>query len=99
MSNINISLAEVADTAARLRTLGSSMYDELCSMKKEMDSLSSTWISDGSQEIRSRFTMFANRFEKHKADIDAYAKYLELTVSSYDTLESTISSNASGMQY
>ena len=99
MSNINISLAEVADTAARLRTLGSSMYDELCSMKKEMDSLSSTWISEGSQEIRSRFGMFANRFDRQKTVIDEYARFLELTVSSYDTLESTISSNASGMQY
>ncbi|MDO4415265.1 MAG: pore-forming ESAT-6 family protein [Erysipelotrichaceae bacterium] len=99
MSTINISLAEVSDTAARLRSLGASMYDELNQMKKEMNSLSSTWISEGSEEIRSRFNMFANRFEKHKADIDAYAKYLELTVSSYDTLESTITSNASGMQY
>lgn len=99
MSTINISLAEVSDTAARLRMLGSSMYDELNQMKKEMNSLSATWISEGSEEIRSKFTMFANRFEKHKADIDAYAKYLELTVSSYDTLESTITSNASGMQY
>ncbi len=99
MSTINISLAEVSDTAANLRMLGSSMYDELNQMKKEMNSLSATWISEGSEEIRSKFTMFSNRFEKHKADIDAYAKYLELTVSSYDTLESTIASNASGMQY
>ena len=48
---------------------------------------------------REYFIEYINQIEKHKADIDAYAKYLELTVSSYDTLESTISSNASGMQY
>ena len=99
MSAINISLAEVSDTAAKLRSLGQQMYEELNDMKKEMNMLSGTWLSDGSEEIRSRFAMFAGRFEKHKADIDAYARYLELTVSSYDTLESTITSNASSMQY
>ena len=98
MANINISLSEVSDAAARLRKLSQQMYDQLNEMKKEMNALSSTWLSDGSEEIRSKFNMFASRFEKHKEDIDSYAKVLELTVSSYDSLESTIASNASGMQ-
>jgi uncharacterized protein YukE len=99
MSQINISLAEVTDTANRLRSLGQQMYDELNQMKREMDSLAGSWVSEGSEEIRSKFGMLAARFEKHKADIDSYAKYLDLTVSSYDTLESTITSNAASMQH
>ena len=42
---------------------------------------------------------FANRFEKYRVLIDAYAKFLDTTVSSYDSLESTITGNASGIQY
>ena len=68
-------------------------------MKKEMNLLIGTWISDGGEEIRSRFNMFASRFEKQKEYIDSYARFLDLTVASYDSLESTIAGNASGMQY
>ncbi|MCR4950802.1 MAG: pore-forming ESAT-6 family protein [Solobacterium sp.] len=99
MSEIRISLSEVAETASRIRALNQQMYDELSEMKKEMNLLNGTWISDGSEEIRSRFNMFASRFERQKEVIDSYAKYLDLTVSSYDTLESAITGNASGIQY
>ena len=99
MDQISISLNEVNETAGRIRQLNQMMYDALTEMKKEMDLLSGTWISDGSEEIRSRFTMFANRFERQKTVIDEYARFLELTVSSYDSLESAITGNASSIQY
>lgn len=98
MSEIRISLQEVKDTADKLRTLNEEMLEELTNMEKEMNSLEGTWISDGSEEIRSRFAMFAKRFIDEKEKIDEYARFLDLTVSSYATLESTITSNASGMQ-
>lgn len=99
MSNIRISTDEVANTASQIRALSQSMYDELTEMKKEMNALEGTWISDGSAEIRNRFALFAARFEKHKQEIDRYAAFLDLTASSYDTLESAITGNASGIQY
>ena len=99
MSEIRISLAEVSETANRIRSLNQQMYEELSVMKREMNMLDGTWISDGSQEIRTRFNLFANRFIKQKEVIDSYARYLDLTVSSYDTLESAITGNASGIQY
>jgi uncharacterized protein YukE len=52
MNEIRISLAEVSENAARLRQLNQSMYDDLCAMKKEMNSLDGSWITDGSREIR-----------------------------------------------
>lgn len=98
MASIKISLQEVSDTASKIYNLNQLMYEELMEMKKEMNALNGTWISDGSEEIRERFNLFANRFEKQKDTIDQYAKFLDLTVSSYDTLETTITGNASGMQ-
>ncbi len=98
MANIQISLQEVSDTVNKLRTLNQMMDDELNEMKREMNLLDGTWISDGSSEIRNKFNLFSNRFEKQKETIHQYAKFLDLAVSSYDTLETTITSNASSMQ-
>ena len=98
MANIQISLQEVQDTANQLRSLNMLMDDELNAMKSEMNRLDSSWISDGSLEIRNKFNLFSSRFEKQKETINQYAKFLDLAVSSYDTLETTITSNASGMQ-
>lgn len=98
MANIQISLQEVQDTANQLRSLNMLMDEELNAMKSEMNCLDSSWISDGSLEIRNKFNLFSSRFEKQKETINQYAKFLDLAVSSYDTLETTITSNASGMQ-
>lgn len=98
MANIHISLQEVQDTANQLRSLNMLMDEELNAMKSEMNRLDSSWISDGSLEIRYKFNLFSSRFEKQKETINQYAKFLDLAVSSYDTLETTITSNASGMQ-
>lgn len=98
MANIQISLQEVQDTANQLRSLNMVMDEELNAMKSEMNRLDSSWISDGSLEIRNKFNLFSSRFEKQKETINQYAKFLDLAVSSYDTLETTITSNASGMQ-
>lgn len=98
MATIHISLQEVQDTANQLRSLNMLMDEELNAMKSEMNRLDSSWISDGSLEIRNKFDLFSSRFEKQKETINQYAKFLDLAVSSYDTLETTITSNASGMQ-
>lgn len=98
MANIHIPLQEVQDTANQLRSLNMLMDEELNAMKSEMNRLDSSWISDGSLEIRNKFNLFSSRFEKQKETINQYAKFLDLAVSSYDTLETTITSNASGMQ-
>ena len=98
MANIQISLQEVQDTANQLRSLNMLLDEELNAMKSEMNRLDSSWISDGSLEIRNKFNLFSSRFEKQKETINQYAKFLDLAVSSYDTLETTITSNASGMQ-
>ena len=98
MATIHISLQEVQDTANQLHSLNMLMDEELNAMKSEMNRLDSSWISDGSLEIRNKFNLFSSRFEKQKETINQYAKFLDLAVSSYDTLETTITSNASGMQ-
>ena len=98
MNNLKISLAEVSECAARIRVLNQQMYDQLCEMKREMNATNATWISEAAETIRTRFNQFASRFDIQKDTIDTYARFLDMTVSSYDTLETTINSNAAGIQ-
>ena len=99
MNNIKISLAEVSDAAKKIRAKNTEMYNSLADMKREINLLDSSWISEGGEEIRRRFNMFSARFEEHRSVIESYARFLDLTVSSYDTLETSITSNASGITY
>ncbi len=99
MAMINISMNEVSDTAGKIRSLNQMMYEELNEMKREMNSLNGSWISDASEEIRNRFNQFSLRFDNQKEVIDSYAKFLDMTVSSYETLEAAVQNNASTMQY
>lgn len=98
MAELKISLAEVSQTAQQIRSSNESMYEALMAMKKEMDCTSSVWVSDAGEAIRERFQQFASRFETQKETIDTYARYLDNVSEGYDSLETTITSNASGMQ-
>ncbi|SJZ89176.1 pore-forming ESAT-6 family protein [Anaerorhabdus furcosa] len=95
MEEIKISLAEVTDCANQLRNLGNQIYDHLQIIKKEIYDLNGSWISDSGEAIRGRFNAFSSRFEQQKDVIYAYGSFLDFTVSSYDSLETTITSNAS----
>ena len=98
MDNLKISLGQVSDCAARIRSCNNEMFEDLTRIRKEMNNTNSTWISDGGEAIRSRFNQFAARFEQQKEIIDTYARFLDRTVESYDSLETTITGNAQGIQ-
>lgn len=95
MDDIKISLNEVSECVGQLRNLGNQIYDHLQLIKKEMDSLNGSWISESGETIRGKFTIFSNRFDQQSEVIQSYATFLDLTVSSYDSLENTINANAS----
>ncbi|MCF0115171.1 MAG: pore-forming ESAT-6 family protein [Erysipelotrichaceae bacterium] len=96
MNNIRITLAQVSECAESIRTQNRILMEQLQMIKKDMNDLSATWQSDSSETIRMKFNQFALRFEVQKDIIDSYAKFLDFTVSSYDTLESSINANAAG---
>ena len=95
MNNIKISLQEVQNCQKQIESLNERIYLLLTDMKNQMNNLNASWISDSANTIRARFNQFANRFDTQKETIDAYAKFLALTISSYDNLETTINANAS----
>lgn len=98
IEGIKISLGEVTKTASTIRTLNQSLSSRLDDIKKEMNSLSATWQSDASNTIRNNFNALAPRFDEYKTIIDSYAKFLDATVTSYDSAETAINSNASAFK-
>lgn len=98
MDQLRISLAEVKNTAEMIRHCNTEIYEDLQQARKLMNDLAGVWQSDGSEAIRQRFNHFAAQFDVQKQIIDAYARFLDMTVSSYDTLESTIQTNAGAFQ-
>ena len=98
MNGIRIVTGDVSDTATKVRSLNADIYEILQKMKADMNSLNGTWVSDGGEEIRNRFHLFANRFETQRQIIDSYADYLDRAAAQYDSVESVIAGNASSMQ-
>lgn len=94
IEGINISLGEVTKTAASLRKINKVLTDRLGEIKKEMDSLATTWQSDASTTIRNNFNSFSPRFEEYRAVVESYAAFLDRTVADYDATETAINNNA-----
>ena len=95
MDEIRITLPEVSNTAAQIRKYNSSLDEILSFVNKRMNDINSVWESDGEEVLLARFNKFATKFIEESEVIESYAGFLDKTVSDYDSLESTIVSNAS----
>ena len=98
MENIRITLSKVSGAATAIRNINSNMDDVLNNVKKMMNDLSGVWKGTAGETIVRRFNKFATKFIDESETIEEYAKFLDYTVSSYDSLESTLTSNASNFE-
>ena len=97
-NQIKITMPEVSNTATQMRSLNAELDDVLKHISNMMNELSSVWDSEGAETIVARFRNFANRFIVESETIEDYCKFLDLTAQTYDSLESTITANASNME-
>ena len=98
MEDIRITLPEVSNAAASLRNINTNLDEVLSNVSKMMLDLNVVWKGTAGETIVTRFQKFANRFIDESETIEEYAKFLDYTVSSYDSLESTITSNATNFE-
>ena len=94
MDEIRITLAELSDTAAQMRNYNAALDDILSFVKKTMNDLQAVWESDGEYTLLNAFNKFSGKFIEESEVIESYARFLDDTVNNYDSLESTIVSNA-----
>lgn len=93
MSEINIKLPEMSKTAERIRNCNSEVNNIIAYVIKNMSELNSIWQSDGQEVLFSHFQKHANRFIDESEVIESYAKFLDDTVASYDSIESLKGNN------
>lgn len=98
MEQIKISLSEVTATAAKIRSLSLELDEVLSRTSRLMNELSSVWISPGANSIVERFNVFARKFLEESEAIEAYARFLDYTVTTYDSMEAVIEANAAGFE-
>ena len=98
MEDIRITLPEVSNAAVTLRNINTNLDEVLSNVSKMMLDLNVVWKGTAGETIVTRFQKFANRFIDESETIEEYAKFLDYTVSSYDSLESTITSNATNFE-
>lgn len=98
IEGISISLNEVSSTAGTLRSLNSTLGANLANIKSEINNLQTTWQSDSADTIQSKINGMQVQFDEYSKVIEAYAKFLDETVSSYQETENAINSSASAFQ-
>ena len=95
---IKITLGEVSKTAGQIRSLNQNLAIRLEEIKKEVNSLASSWNSYSSNTIRGNFNALAPRFEEYRQVVDSYSKFLDNTVTNYNQAETAINNNASSFK-
>lgn len=98
MEQIKISLGEVSAATAKIRSISTAMNEVLTGTSRMMNELSMVWVSPGANSIVERFNVFAKKFLEESEVIEAYARFLDYTVSTYDSMESVIETNAAGFE-
>lgn len=93
-NGIEITLEQVASTAATIKSLNAELETRLGDIQREMNALQSSWQSEAANTIRTNFTNSAKRFPEYKKVVDSYATFLEKAVDAYTQTESAINKNA-----
>lgn len=95
MNQINISLEKLTSTAQEVRAMNAQLTQELQEMSRIVKEVGSVWESPASETFRARFNRMTPVFENYREIVEAYAKFLDSTVASYEATENTLNQNAS----
>lgn len=95
---INISLPEVQQTAAAIRTTNEALAQALDQVKTQMTGTGQTWQSEAANTFRERFNSLTPRFTQYRDIVESYAKFLDSTVAGYEATEANINSAASSFK-
>ena len=94
METMNISLANVTACANQIRQDNEQLYLNLKEISAVMTQLAAFWQSPSSETIRQRFQAMLPAFDNYRTIIDTYAKFLDSTVLTYQTMEQQLNAEA-----
>lgn len=96
MDNLRITLADVTKTAGYIRMQNEQLNGCLREINGYMTQLSNDWQSPASEKIRTRFHAMLPVFENYKSIVESYSKFLDQTVTTYQSMETTLDASAEG---
>ena len=96
MEQLQITLAQVTQTAAGIRMQNQQLNTCLQEIGTSMNQLAATWQSPASEKIRSRFQGMLPIFDNYRIIVESYAKFLDQTVSTYQSMETQLNASAEG---
>lgn len=98
MDTLTITLADVTRTAAFIRNQNEQLTNCLHEIHGYMNQLSNDWQSPAGESIRMRFHTMLPVFDNYKSIVESYAKFLDQTVTTYQTMEAQLHANAESFQ-
>ena len=96
MDQLQITLAQVTQTAASIRSQNQQLNSCLQEIGTSMNQLAAYWQSPASEKIRSRFHGMLPVFDNYRSIVESYAKFLDQTVSTYQSMEAQLNAMANG---
>lgn len=96
MNTLTITLADVTKTASFIRAQNGQLHSCLQEINTYMNQLSSDWQSPAGEKIRARFHSMLPVFDNYQTIVETYAKFLDQTVTTYQSMEATLNANAEG---
>ena len=96
MDQLQITLAQVTQTAASIRSQNQQLNSCLQEIGTSMNQLAAYWQSPASEKIRSRFHGMLPVFDNYRSIVESYAKFLDQTVSTYQSMEAQLNASAEG---
>lgn len=96
MDQLQITLAQVTQTAASIRSQNQQLNSCLQEIGTSMNQLAAYWQSPASEKIRSRFHGMLSVFDNYRSIVESYAKFLDQTVSTYQSMEAQLNASAEG---
>lgn len=98
METMNISLANMTSCANQIRQENGQLYQNLQEISVTMKQLAGFWQSPASETIRQRFQALLPVFDNYRTVIDTYAKFLDSTVLTYQSMEQQLNAEADTFQ-
>lgn len=94
MEQLQVTLASLTQTASSIRSQNQQLTNYLYEISGIMNQLSTGWKSPASEKIRARFQSMLPIFDNYQAIVESYAKFLDQTVSTYQSMETQLNASA-----
>lgn len=97
-SGLSITFEQVLSDANKMNSCDTKFTEDLNAILARMKTLNNTWKSDTANSFYSTFSNLSKVFQQYHATVENYTKFLKSTVTTYETMENKLNSNAKQFQ-